>query len=99
MERTAIEQRLDELTATYHDSPAVDALGKELKTVLANAFARGVPPEQVAYFFAQAAAGLLSAMKIKGELRPELATALVEDFSETVNKRSFQGVPMLVKPK
>lgn len=98
MERTEVEKRLDELMAQYPNTEVTRFFTFKIKA-LCEAMADSVPLEHAAFIVVQHATGFVAALKMTGQLRPELAATLVEDFSETINKRAFPGVPMLVNPK
>ena len=95
-EPTGIENELNVLMEQHDSLDLVVGLMHELHNqVLALRSLACHHPEVLAYAFAQHAAAMVSAMKIGGKIRPELADALAKDFDETVRLRSHPGATQI----
>lgn len=81
---TEVEKRIESLMARYPDALVTRRLEESLKNTVDSMLSGGIPIEVVAFAVAQHAAAFLSAMRMVGKCRPELADALAQDFLEFV---------------
>lgn len=93
MELTEIEKRLETLMAHHSAAdPRYRAFIDSLKRAVAIAEASGLAYEQVGAAISLHACALVSAQKISGAMRAELADVLAQDFLQTV-RRAIPGCP------
>lgn len=91
---TDVEKRLNAMMERYGDPDRARALMARLKDVTMQMQFEGIPYDLIAYSVAQHASSAVAAMKMAGAIRPELAHALGEDFTETLH-RAHPGAPQL----
>lgn len=84
------ERRLEELMAMHEPSESntvADAIRTHASFLLTS-----IHPEVVAFGIVAHASAMLAAMKMTGSVRPELADALADDFSDTIKRRAISHV-------
>lgn len=91
---TDVEKQLNALMSRYGDSRASRELQEDLRQSVNSMLVAGIPHELIAFSVAQHATGFVTAMKMVGTCRPELADLLAQDFTDTVH-RAFPGTTQL----